>query len=111
MALYLDPKQEKIRFGILDYGNMDSIQVQCAGLLLNSIDGKSPDVLETEFDLNSFDKDAFKVDSAFTYLEVPSHKVDPGVIEITRYAQKKQTSDKKVVANGLKVSPVLVALS
>lgn len=106
MALYLDPKQEKVKFGILDYGNMDSIQVQCAGLLLNSIDGKSPDVLETEFDLNSFDKNDFKVDSAFTYLEVPSYKVDPGVIEITRYAQKKPTSDKKVVANDLKVSSV-----
>jgi len=106
MALYLDPKQDKVKFGILDYGNMDSIQVQCAGLLLNSIDGKSPDVLETEFDLNSFDKNDFKVDSAFTYLEVPSYKVDPGVIEITRYAQKKPTSDKKVVANDLKVSSV-----
>ncbi len=107
MALYLDPKQEKVKFGILDYGNMDSIQVQCAGLLLNSIDGKSPDVLEAEVDLSNYDEEVFKVNTTgYKYLEVDAQKVDPNVIEITRYAQKKPTSDKKVVTNEFRVSSV-----
>ncbi len=106
MSLYLDPKQQKVKFGILDYGNMDSIQVQCAGLLLNSIDGE-PDVLEAEFDLNSFDENVFSVNKSYKFLIVsPVWKVDPKVMQITRYAQKNSTSDKKVVANELKVSSV-----
>ena len=106
LMLYLDQKQEKVKFGILDYGNMDSIQVQCAGLLLNSIDGKSPDVLEAEVDVNNYDKDVFGVSNAYNYIESKAKRIHPNVIEITRYAQKKPTSDKKVAANELKVSSV-----
>lgn len=106
MTLYLDRKQEKVKFGILDYGNMDSLQVECAGLLLNAID-KRPNVLESEFDANNFDEEVFNVKkSGYTYIQADAMKVRPEVIEITRYAQKKPSSDKKPVDNAFSVSSV-----
>lgn len=106
MMLYLDPKQEKVKFGILDYGNMDSLQVECAGLLLNAID-KRPNVLEAEFDANSFDETVFSVaNSGYKYIDVNAKRVHPTQIQITSYAQKKPSSDKKLVDNAFSVSSV-----
>ena len=116
ITLYLDEKQTKAKYGILDYGNMDNIQLECLDLLLNAQDGRA-NVLEAEFDeTTNATKNEFKVcvtpsegatdETTYMYNDVHAKQVGMRTyIKLTNY-NKNATSDTKPVVNDLKVVSV-----
>ncbi len=114
-TLYLEEKQTNVKYGILDYGNMDNIQFECLGLLLNAQDGRA-DVLEGEFDETAnATKKEFDValtpsgaTSAKTYMYNDVQAKQVGMkkqMKLTNY-NNDATSDANPVINTLKVVSV-----
>lgn len=115
-TLYLEEQQTNAKYGILDYGNMDNIQLECADLLLNAQDGRA-NVLEAEFDeTTNATKNNFVVcvtpsegatdETTYMYNDVQAKQVGMRYrMKLTNY-NKNATSDTKPVVNALKVVSV-----
>lgn len=87
VKIYADPKQEKVEFGILDYGNLGNLSVTCAGLSVN-VKGKE-DVTRTVLDITQKGDYVSSVNNSSRYRNQNAKLVS---LNFDSYMQKRESS-------------------